>query len=179
MTKSASRLTPAVLDEPKHAVPTPIAESKGNRSATDPSQFPSRAMESVVRHLCGLVLSGLVLIGAMQASPASAQTTEQMPRFISGLICDTREQAERFVLVLRDNVETAITTVNTETGTPDACMVATYGFVPGQTVSAVERNGAIVDVVEVRVLAVATTTGVQMIEPKVYYSVVPTRDRSA
>ena len=132
-----------------------------------------------MRHLCGIVLSGLVLIGAVQASPVAAQTTEPTPRFISGLICDTREQAERFVLVLRDNIAKAIGTVNTEAGTPDACMVATYGFVPGQIVSEVERNGAIVDVIEVRVLAVATTSGVQMIEPKVYYSVVPTGDRNA
>jgi hypothetical protein len=132
-----------------------------------------------VRQICGIILSGLVLIGAATASPASAQAPDQSPRFISGLICDTREQAERFVLVLRDNIEKAIGTVNTEAGTQDACMIATYGFVPGQTVSEVERNGAIVNVIEVRVLAVATTSGVQMIEPKVYYSVVPTNDRIA
>jgi hypothetical protein len=139
----------------------------------------SRAREVVVRHLFGIVLSGLVSIGAMQVSSAAEPTTGPTPRFISGLICDTREQAERFVLVLRDNVEKAIGTVNTEAGTPDACMVATYGFVPGQIVSEVERNGAIVDVIEVRVLAVATTSGLQMIEPKVYYSVIPTGDRNA
>jgi hypothetical protein len=135
--------------------------------------------EVVVRHICGIILSGLVLIGAATASPAAEQTPEQAPRFISGLICDTREQAERFVLVLRDNIDKAIGTVNTEAGTPGACMIATYGFVPGQTVSEVERNGAIVNVIEVRVLAVATTSGVQMVEPKVYYSVVPTNDRIA
>jgi predicted short-subunit dehydrogenase-like oxidoreductase (DUF2520 family) len=134
-------------------------------------------MEAVLRQLCGIVLSGLVLIGAVQSAPA--QTVEPAPRFMSGLICDTREQAERFVLVLRDNIEKALGTVNTEAGIPDACMVATYGFVPGQIVSEVERNGAIVDVIEVRVLAVATTVGMQMIEPKVYYSVIPTGDRSA
>lgn len=132
-----------------------------------------------MRHLCGIALSYLVLIGAASASPAAAQAPDQAPRFISGLICDTREQAERFVLVLRDNIEKAIGTVNAEVGTPNACMVATYGFVPGQTVSEVERNGAIVNVIEVRVLAVATSDGLQMIEPKVYYSVVPTRDRIA
>jgi hypothetical protein len=132
-----------------------------------------------VRHLCGIILSGLVLIGAANASPAAAQAPEQTPRFISGLICDTQEQAERFVLILRDNVEKAIGTVNAEAGTPNACMVATYGFVPGQTVSEVERNGAIVNVVEVRVMAVATNGGLQMIEPKVYYSVIPTNDRIA
>lgn len=132
-----------------------------------------------MRHLCGIILSGLVLIGAANASPAAAQTPDQAPRFISGLICDTQQQAERFVLVLGSNIEQAIGTVNQEAGTPDACMVATYGFVPGQTVSAVERNGAIVNVIEVRVMAVATTAGMQLIEPKIYYSVVPTGERIA
>ncbi|MGD9923228.1 MAG: hypothetical protein AB7V13_17550 [Pseudorhodoplanes sp.] len=132
-----------------------------------------------MKYLCGMILSGLALIGAATMSPAAAETNDPSPQFISGLICDTREQAERFVLVLRDNVEKALVTVNTEAGTPNACMVATYGFVPGQTVSEVERNGAIVNVVEVRVMAVATSGGLQMIEPKVYYSVVPTSDRIA
>jgi hypothetical protein len=162
-----------------------MPRAKANRSAArTPSHRESfsqsrRAKEIVVRPLCGIVLSGLLTIGAAQASPAAAHGSEPAPQFVSGLICDTREQAERFVLVLRDNVETAIGTVNNEAGTPDACMVATYGFVPGQIVSEVERNGAIVDVVEVRVLAVATTTGVQMIEPKVYYSIIRTGDRNA
>jgi hypothetical protein len=131
-----------------------------------------------VKHLFGIMLSGFVMLGAA-AAMAAEQRTEQTPRFISGLICDTRQQAERFVLVLRNNVEQALGTVNSEAGTPDACMVATYGFVPGQIVSEVERNGAIVDVIEVQVLAVATKDGLQMIEPKIYYSVVPTGDRNA
>jgi hypothetical protein len=134
-------------------------------------------MEAVMRSLCGSILAGLALLATANASLAAGP--ESAPRFGSGLICDTREQAERFVLVLRDNVETALGTVNTEAGIPDACMVATYGFVPGQTVSEVERNGTIVNVIEVRVLAVATTGGVQMIEPKIYYSIVPTGDRIA
>jgi hypothetical protein len=131
-----------------------------------------------VRRICSFILSGLLLTG-IAATSAAAQTVDQTPRLVSGLICDTQEQAERFVLVLRDNVERAIGTVNDEAGTPNACMIATYGFVPGQTVSEVERNGAIVNVIEVRVLAVATTNGLQMIEPKIYYSVVPTKDRIA
>jgi hypothetical protein len=126
-----------------------------------------------------MILCGLALAAIAPAAPAAAQTTEQAPRFISGLICDTQQQAERFVLVLRDNVEKALGTVNSEAGTPDACMVATYGFVPGQTVSEVERNGTIMNVIEVRVMAVATNGGVQLIEPKVYYSVISTGERIA
>lgn len=132
-----------------------------------------------MRRIFGSTLAGLALIATASASSAAEPAPEQGPRFVSGLICDTREQAERFVLVLRDNIEKALGTVNTEAGTPDACMVATYGFVPGQTVSEVERNGTVVDVIEVRVLAVATSGGLQMIEPKIYYSVVPTGDRIA
>lgn len=132
-----------------------------------------------MRTFCSIVLCAAILTGLANGSHAAEQAPEQTPHFISGLICDTQEQAERFVLVLRDNVETAIGAVNNEAGTPDACMIATYGFVPGQTVSEVERNGTIVNVIEVRVLAVATTSGVQMIEPKTFYSIVPTRDRIA
>ena len=132
-----------------------------------------------MRRLSATILAGLALTAATVSQATAAQAPDAEPRFISGLICDTQEQAERFVLVLRDNIEKAIGTVNTEAGTPNACMVATYGFVPGQTVSVVDRNGAVVNVIEVRVLAVATTDGVQMIEPKIYYSVVPTNDRIA
>ena len=133
-----------------------------------------------MRRLCGTILCGLAFLAIALAVPAAAETEAPAPQFKSGLICDTQEQAERFVLVLRDNnIEKALGTVNTEAGTPDACMVATYGYVPGQTVSEVERNGAIVDVIEIKVMAVATSSGLQMIEPKVYYTIVPTRDRIA
>lgn len=132
-----------------------------------------------MRRIFGSILAGVALIATASASSAAEPAPDQAPRFVSGLICDTREQAERFVIVLRDNIEKALGTVNTEAGTPDACMVATYGFVPGQIVSEVARNGTVVDVIEVRVLAVATAGGVQMIEPKIYYSVVPTGDRIA
>jgi hypothetical protein len=133
--------------------------------------------EAAMRSLCGTILAGLALL--VTANAGFAASPQPSPQFSSGLICDTREQAERFVLVLRDNVEKALGTVNTEAGTPDACIVATYGFVPGQTVSEVAHNGAIMKVIEVRVLAVATSAGVQMIEPKVFYSILPTGDRIA
>lgn len=132
-----------------------------------------------MRSLYGSFLAGLALVAAPTSAFAAEPAPDQVPRFSSGLICDTREQAERFVLVLRDNIEKALVTVNAEAGSPDACVVATYGFVPGQTVSEVARNGGIVEVIEVQVLAVAVNGGVQMIEPKIYYSIVPTRDRIA
>jgi hypothetical protein len=99
--------------------------------------------------------------------------------FGPGLICDTQDQAERFAALLGDNVESALGIVNREAGTPNACLVATTGFVRGGTVSEVLRNGMIVDVVEVTVMAVATELGLQAIEPKKYFSIIRTGDRIA
>ncbi len=76
--------------------------------------------------------------------------------FSAGLICDTKDQAERFVTLLGDNVERAIETVNREAGTPNACLVATTGFIRGGTVPRYCAMARVIDVVEVTVMAVAT-----------------------
>jgi hypothetical protein len=120
---------------------------------------------------CGLLL--------VIAAPAKAAAPTDEVQFGPGLICDTRDQAERFVSLLGDGVESALGVVNREAGTPDACLVTTMGFKRGETVSEVLRDGAIFDVIEVTVTAVHTHLGLQPIEPKKYFSIVATGDRIA
>ncbi|MGD9923229.1 MAG: hypothetical protein AB7V13_17555 [Pseudorhodoplanes sp.] len=96
----------------------------------------------------------------------------------AGLVCDTKEQAERFVRLMEDDVEKTLHAVNREAGDEHACVVATVGFVPGAKVAEIDKNGTIVHVIEVRVVAVATIGGLQMVEPKVYYSVIASKERS-
>ena len=124
-----------------------------------------------------MVSCGLVLLTALSASAKAAEADGIV--FEAGLICDTKDQAERFVTLLGDNVESALETVNREAGTPNACLVATTGFIRGGTVSELVRNATIIDVVEVTVMAVATEIGLQAIEPKKYFSIVRTGDRIA
>lgn len=123
------------------------------------------------------LLCGLAFLTAL-AVPAKAAEADGIT-FAAGLICDTKDQAERFVTLLDDNVQTALDTVNREAGIPNACLVATTGFIRGGTVSEVLRHATIVDVVEVTVMAVATEIGLQAIEPKKYFSIHRTGDRVA
>lgn len=108
---------------------------------------------------------------------AAPNVTAEEIKIGSGLICDTKQQAERFVSLLGDDVEHALVAVNDEVGQRDACVVAMIGFFPGQKVAEIEKNGSVVNVIEVLVLAVGTSGGLRIIEPKMYYSVVQTQDR--
>lgn len=126
--------------------------------------------------LCGFLS---IAAGAATANASPIPAPGEQVLFGPGLICDTQDQAERFVSLLGDGVESALGIVNREAGTPDACLVATMGFKRGETVSEVLRNGAVIGVIEVTVMAVNTQLGLQPIEPKKYFSIVATGDRIA
>lgn len=130
-------------------------------------------MRSMFAILTAALLGSLATAQAQAASP---DTGDMMTG--SGLVCDTKEQAQRFVSLMEDNVEKTLLAVNHEAGTAHACMIATIGFVPGQKVAVVNKNGAVVHVIEVKVLAVVTALGFQPVEPKTYYSVVASKERS-
>lgn len=133
----------------------------------------------------GLVVAAILSCSAVANAKdkAAAQTTPKANEIMvgSGLICDTKQQAERFVSLMGDeasaDIENALVTVNSEAGQSDACVVATVGFFPGQKVAELEKNGSVVNVIEVLVMAVGTPGGLKVIEPKMYYSVQQTKDR--
>jgi hypothetical protein len=126
--------------------------------------------------------AGMIFAAALCAAPhaATAQTPTSSKNIVtgSGLVCDTKEQAERFVSLMSDDVEKTLLTVNNEAGDAHACIVATIGFIPGSKVGEVNKDGTIVHVIEVQVVAVATHRGMRMVEPKTYYSVIATKERS-
>lgn len=126
------------------------------------------------------ILSCSVVANAADSTKASAPGASDIV-VGSGLICDTKQQAERFVSLMDDDVSADIAgvlvAVNSEAGQSDACVLATVGFFPGQKVAELEKNGSVVNVIEVLVMAVGTTAGLKVIEPKMYYSVQQTKDR--
>jgi hypothetical protein len=110
--------------------------------------------------------------------PAHAENAATNVVTGSGLVCDTKEQAARFVSLMGDDVEQTLLDVNREAGDEHACVLATIGFIPGSKVAEVDKDGTIVDVIEVRVVAVVSRIGMQPVEPKTYYSVIASKARS-
>jgi len=134
-----------------------------------------------MKRLSGLAFAAMFALSSNAALAGDAVPSASDIKVGSGLICDTKQQAERFVNLMSDNasaaIDKALVAVNTEAGQSDACVVATIGFFPGQKVAEIEKNGAIVNVIEVLVMAVGTPAGLKIVSPKMYYSVQQSSDR--
>jgi hypothetical protein len=130
----------------------------------------------MMRCLFGMLTAALLISSAPLANAENAADDEMLTG--SGLVCDTKEQAERFISLMGDNVESTLLEVNREAGDAHACVVATFGFIPGAKVADIDKDGTVVFVLEVRVMAVATVAGLQLVEPKTYYTVVASKQRS-
>lgn len=129
-----------------------------------------------MRMLFGMLTAALLYC----AAPIANAETPGPDKILtgSGLVCDTKEQAERFISLMGDNVESTLLAVNREAGDDHACVVATFGFVPGDKVADIDKDGTVVFVLEVKVMAVATVAGFQLVEPKTYYTVIASKQRS-
>ena len=110
---------------------------------------------SILRILVGL-------LAVFIAFPAFANDV-QVGR---GVICDTKEQAERYVALFKDYAVEALTRVNAEAKTEHACGVAAIAYLPGQ-VGTPTRNekGEAFRVLRILVLGVVTNLGVQQVTP--------------
>src|SRR5690606_25560269 len=94
------------------------------RAGLSPPQAAA-PLEAVMRSMCAMVTAAV--LGFAGAAHAVEETTDNIMTG-SGLVCDTKEQAERFVSLMEDNVEKTLLAVNREAGTAHACVVATIGF---------------------------------------------------
>ena len=128
-----------------------------------------------MRYLFGM-LGAALLCTASPLAHATPETEDMLTG--SGLVCDTKDQATRFISLMDDDVEKTRLAVNREAGDAHACVVASFGFIPGSTVAEVDKNGTTIHVIEVTIVAVATRIGLQFVEPKTYYAVIASKQRS-
>jgi hypothetical protein len=123
-----------------------------------------------LRLAIGLALPILVL-----GAPARAHDIETG----SGVICDTREQAQRLATLLEEDAQAAIRTVNAEAHDPTACAFATVAYVRGARAGTARSKAGTFEIVEVLVVGVETRRGLQGASPAVYFTLFKIEERAA
>jgi hypothetical protein len=114
-------------------------------------------------------LASLILPATLLLTPPAHADELQLG---TGLVCDTQQQAERFVSVYEGDAETAISTVNAEQHDPTACVIATIAYVPGEPLTTTMKNYKTYQIVPVTVLGIVTEDGLQSITPSQFFSAV-------
>jgi hypothetical protein len=119
-----------------------------------------------------LVLTALVCI----VSGAQAQGQHPNGVTIGGaIICDTSEQAQRYVTLRNDGNEAvkALQVINTEANKASACGAAMVAFRRGETVGSKRIGGERVDVVKITVLAFKNGEAWAMVPDTEQYAIIP------
>ena len=127
-----------------------------------------------------------VLVALILALPARAQEPSAAPNesidVDTNLICDTRQQVERFVALFDSNkgsAEAAIAGVNAEHATPDACVIATAAYRRGEAVASVKSAHATFDVTPITVVGVYTVNGFERAAPAEFFTLFPREEAAS
>ena len=121
-----------------------------------------------------------IALSLLLAGPALAQQVDTSTGTATGkiyvgtnLICDTPQEVQRFVSIFSGNVKAAMDTVNTEAKTPDACVLATAAFVPGEDRAIAVKKDKTFRVVQIFVVGVYTKSGMQIVQPAEFFTLMP------
>lgn len=128
----------------------------------------------MARFICAALCVALFCIAysfPVRANDAQAGT---------GLVCDTKEQVALFASLAEENgAQGALTAVNDDAGTPDACVVASVVFVVVEKLDAIQIGGRPYQIVKILIGGVATPAGMQPVEPKEFYTLFAAEGRPA
>ena len=126
-----------------------------------------------------LAVFGLALRLLSLAAPVQAHEIETEIETGNGVICDTREQAQRLALLPEDDAQAAIRTVNAEAHDATACALATVAYVRGAKARTARSKAGTFEIVEVLVVGVETRRGLQQASPAVYFTQFKVKERPA
>lgn len=121
-----------------------------------------------------LAFASLLFAAPLHAAPLGSATIN--PAQISvgrAIICDTSEQAQRFVALRNGGSEMvqALQVINKEAANPSACGTAVVAFRPGEEIGSGRLQGQLVNVVKITVLAFDNGTGWSMVPATVQYAI--------
>jgi len=119
-----------------------------------------------------LALASLLLVAPLNAAPLGPGTNPTI-RIGQAVICDTSEQAQRFVALRNGGSQAAqaFQVINRESSNPSACGAAVVAFRPGEEIGSGRVEGQLVHVVKITVLAFNNGARWSMVPETVQYAV--------
>ena len=115
------------------------------------------------------------LISMLLCAPAHAQDNRGVDQrdieVGDTLVCDTQEQAERYIAHFKGDSEAAVRAVNREQSDSRACGLMSAAFMRGPNVAAVSQGNMGFQTVRILVLGVAGPEGFRAVEPAPYFTV--------
>ena len=105
--------------------------------------------------IVALAILAVIIVGSFRAK------AQEIGR---GLICDTKEQVERFVAEYNGDTEATVAAINGEV-LPAACAIAPILYIRGERVSEVSGGGFSFEVVAIIVIGVVTPRGILHSQP--------------
>jgi hypothetical protein len=127
---------------------------------------------TLARLTLALRLAVLVLL---LCAPARAYEIETG----TGVLCDTRGQAERLAVLLDRDAQTAIRAVNAEAHDPSACAIASIAYVRGAKAGTARSKAGTFDIVEFLVVGVSTGAGLLPANPAAYFTLFKVAEQEA
>jgi len=103
----------------------------------------------------------LALLFLLTCVPARAYEVE----IGSVLVCDTQKQVERFVQIFDQNVEAAISIVNTEENNPTACAMVDIAYVQGRQLATARSTSHTFNIIPIVVVGTNTPSGYRPVDP--------------
>ncbi|HET7849889.1 MAG TPA: hypothetical protein VFL51_12590 [Pseudolabrys sp.] len=119
--------------------------------------------------------AALLLMGAAAQADTSDQQQQQakQPTVGVGVICDTQQEAEKFISLRAkgDEPESAMQSVNADAKKTRACGVAAIVFKRDAIVANEKLNGKLVQVVRINVMAGYNGSGWQRVKEMTQYAI--------
>ena len=119
-------------------------------------------------------LASLILLPIL-ALPLRAQDVQVG----TALVCDTRQQVERFVALYDGDFDAAVRTVNAEVQDPSACAMASMTYLVSPPLATERHKDVTFKIVQIIVVGVITKNGVAPVEPTKLFSVLEVDEREA
>jgi hypothetical protein len=95
----------------------------------------------------------------------------------TGVLCDTAAQTARYAAVLEGDAERAIHTVNAESNAT-SCRIARVAFIRGKEVARARSKDTGVAIVEILVVGIVTSRGIDRIPPLSQFTLFTVEEQS-